>query len=55
MTGSVRSWITYIALREKNGTQQEHRDIVLQVKEVFCEQFPDIAEALGGADTEWVL
>ena len=55
MTGSVRSWITYIALREKNGTQQEHRDLVLQVKEVFCEQFPDIAEALGGAEEEWVL
>ena len=55
MTGSVRSWITYIALREKNGTQQEHRDLVLEVKKVFCEQFPDIADALGGADAEWVL
>ena len=55
MTGSVRSWITYIALREKNGTQQEHRDLVLEVKKVFCEQFPDIADALGGADEEWVL
>ena len=55
MTGSARSWITYIALREKNGTQEEHRDVALACKERFCEVFPDIAEALGGSDSEWVL
>ena len=55
MTGSARSWITYIALREKNGTQKEHQDIVLGCKEIFCEVFPDIAEALGGPDSEWEI
>jgi thymidylate synthase (FAD) len=46
MAGSVRSWITYIALREKNGTQKEHMDIAKECKMIFCEQFPIISEAL---------
>ena len=55
MTGSLRSWITYIALREKNGTQLEHMRIAKDCKRIFCEQFPVIAEALGGNEVEWVL
>ena len=55
MTGSLRSWITYIALREKNGTQLEHMHIAKDCKRIFCEQFPVIAEALGGSDVEWTL
>ena len=55
MTGSLRSWITYIALREKNGTQLEHMHIAKDCKRIFCEQFPVIAEALGGPDVEWTL
>jgi thymidylate synthase (FAD) len=53
MSGSLRSWITYIALREKSGTQKEHMNIAYQCKSIFCEQFPVISEALGGVDTEW--
>jgi thymidylate synthase (FAD) len=49
MSGSCRSWIHYIQLREKNGTQKEHMDIALECKKVFAEQFPTVAEAL-----EWV-
>ena len=49
MAGSCRSWITYIALREKNGTQKEHMDIAKECKKIFAEQFPTCAEAL-----EWV-
>jgi len=52
MTGSCRSWITYIALREKSGTQKEHMDIAKACKAVFAEQFPVCYEALGGA-SEW--
>jgi thymidylate synthase (FAD) len=52
MTGSCRSWITYIALREKSGTQKEHMDIAKACKAVFAEQFPVCYEALGG-ETEW--
>ena len=52
MTGSCRSWITYIALREKSGTQREHMDIAKSCKAVFAEQFPICYEALGG-EAEW--
>jgi thymidylate synthase (FAD) len=53
MTGNARSWMTYIALREKSGTQKEHIDIAKECKKIFCEQFPTISEALGGYETEW--
>lgn len=49
MTGNCRSWITYIRLREKNGTQKEHMDVAKACKCIFVEQFPAIAEAL-----QWV-
>jgi thymidylate synthase (FAD) len=49
MTGSCRSWIHYINLREKNGTQKEHMEIANACKKVFVEQFPSVSEAL-----EWV-
>jgi len=50
MTGNIRSWITYILLREKNGTQKEHSDIANEIKFIFIEQFPSISEAL-----KWTL
>lgn len=46
MTGNVRSWITYIQLRSKNGTQKEHADIAEAIKIIFKEQFPSVSEAL---------
>jgi len=46
VSGTVRSWIHYIQLREKNGTQKEHQDIALECKKIFCQQFPIISEAL---------
>ena len=53
MSGTVRSWIHYISLREKNGTQKEHMDIAKECKTIFCEQFPTVAEALGGVEKDW--
>jgi thymidylate synthase (FAD) len=53
MSGSVRSWIHYISLREKNGTQKEHMDIAKECKKIFCEQFPTVSEALGGIEKDW--
>jgi thymidylate synthase (FAD) len=53
MSGSLRSWVTYIALREKSGTQKEHMDIAKECKKIFCEQFPIIGESLGGIAKEW--
>ena len=55
MAGSCRSWITYIALREKSGTQKEHIDIAKECKKIFAEQFPVCAEALGGVENDWIL
>jgi len=52
MSGSCRSWITYIALREKSGTQKEHMDIAKECKKIFSEQFPICYGALGG-DIDW--
>jgi len=47
VSGSVRSWIHYIQLRSSNGTQKEHMIIANECKNIFSEQFPTIAEALG--------
>ena len=46
MTGSVRSWVHYINLRSAHGTQKEHMDLVENVRKIFIEQFPTVAEAL---------
>ena len=46
-TGSVRSWIHYINLRSAHGTQKEHIDLVEDVRQIFNDQFPVVAEALG--------
>lgn len=47
MTGNLRSWIHYIELRADKSTQLEHREIALECKRIFKEEYPDIAEALG--------
>jgi len=52
--GTIRSWITYIALREKHGTQMEHMQIAKDVKEIFIQELPSIAEALGGSK-DWEI
>ena len=49
MTGSIRSWIHYIQLRSAHGTQKEHIQLVEEVRSIFNEQFPTVAEAL-----DWV-
>jgi len=47
MQGSIRSWMHYIDLRISNGTQKEHMDIALAIKELFMDSLPTIAEAKG--------
>ena len=49
MTGNVRSWIFYLMTRCGNGTQLEHIEIAEKAKEIFCKEFPVVAEAL-----EWI-
>lgn len=53
--GTIRSWIHYLALREKSGTQMEHMTIAKDIKKIFCGQLPIIAEALGGAEIDWEI
>lgn len=49
MNGTIRSWIHYIDLRSGNGTQLEHQRIANAAKEIFCENLPIIASAMGWA------
>ncbi len=46
MTGNIRSWIHYLELRTAIETQKEHRDIAIQVKEIFKQELPIISGAL---------
>jgi thymidylate synthase (FAD) len=46
MNGTLRSWIHYLQLRCDVSTQLEHRQIADEIKEIFCEQFPIIGEAV---------
>lgn len=46
MTGSVRSWIHYLAQRLDEHTQKEHRLIAEQVQTIFAAQFPVVSQAL---------
>jgi len=55
MTGNLRSWITYIALREKNGTQKEHMQIATKCKEIISREFPSTTIALGGISSDWII
>jgi thymidylate synthase (FAD) len=46
MNGTLRSWIHYILLRTKEGSQLEHKQIAKDIREVFHLQFPIISEAI---------
>lgn len=46
MTGSVRSWIHYLEIRDDEHTQKEHREIAQEIKKIFIKQFPEISKAL---------
>lgn len=45
MTGSIRSWIHYLALRTKEDTQAEHREIALQIEDTLRLYLPHIGTA----------
>jgi thymidylate synthase (FAD) len=46
MTGNVRSWIHYLDQRCKWDTQQEHRKIALEIREIVKKELPTIAKAV---------
>lgn len=47
VTGTIRSWIHYIQLRTAHGTQKEHMLVAELCKEIFIQELPTIAQALG--------
>jgi thymidylate synthase (FAD) len=46
MKGSVRSWIHYLQIRCDEHTQKEHREIALEIKDIFVSLLPSVSEAL---------
>lgn len=46
--GTLRSYIHYLQTRLSPETQLEHRKIAEQIKEIFCQEFPIIGEAVFG-------
>jgi thymidylate synthase (FAD) len=49
MAGNIRSWIHYLDLRTQPDTQLEHREIALDIKDIFTKIFPNVSSAL-----EWI-
>ena len=46
MSGTIRSWLHYIALRGDNGTQREHMSIARSVGEILDTELPTVARAM---------
>ena len=47
MTGSIRSWIHFLELRDDEHAQKEIQLVAQEIKKQFKEQFPVISDALG--------
>lgn len=47
MTGTVRSWIHFMDIRDDEHAQKEIREIAVEIKKLFSEQLPTISKALG--------
>ena len=48
MSGTIRSWLHYIALRGDNGTQAEHMQIARSVGEILDTELPTVSRAMWG-------
>ena len=46
MSGTIRSWLHYVALRGSNGTQKEHMQIAQSVGEILKTELPTITHAM---------
>lgn len=47
MTGSIRSWIHFLAIRDDGHAQLECRDVARVIKKIFVQELPIISKALG--------
>ena len=46
MTGSIRSWIHFLELRDDGHAQKEIQDVAKEIKRIFISEFPVISKAL---------
>ena len=46
MTGSIRSWVHFLELRDEKHAQKEIQLIAKEIKRIFVEEFPIISKAL---------
>lgn len=46
MTGSIRSWVHFLELRDDEHAQKEIQLIAKEIKRIFVEEFPTISKAL---------
>ncbi len=42
LNGNLRSWLTYLAVREDIGTQKEHRELAKAIRECLLPAFPTV-------------
>jgi thymidylate synthase (FAD) len=47
MTGSIRSWIHFLKLRDDDHAQKEIQLVAKEIKSIFIQEFPIISKALG--------
>lgn len=52
MTGTLRSWIHYLSLRNDEHAQKEHREIAIEIENELREHFPVVFEALDSIKQE---
>jgi thymidylate synthase (FAD) len=46
VTGSARSWMTYLKVRDEEGVvQYEHVELARSIRKIFAEQFPTVNKA----------
>lgn len=46
MTGSIRSWIHFLEIRDDEHAQKEIQDVAKAIKKIFVQQLPIISKAL---------
>ena len=46
MTGSVRSWIHFLSIRDDGHAQKEIQLVAKEIKKIFKKQFPMVSAAL---------
>ena len=45
ISATIRDWMFYLQLRNKEGTQYEHKIVSNKITEIFSQEMPDIYEA----------